>query len=262
MERSTPNKSFPEIKVIGVTGISEIEVGDKLGPMIFDAALRQGTPVQDGDVVVVTQKIVSKAEGRLVNLDTVEPSAHAIQLSEDIGKDSRLLELILQESRELVRVDSSRGILITETKHGFVCANAGIDTSNVPGDNVVCLLPEDSDRSADVIRDDLSGFLPESHIAVLVSDTFGRGWRNGQVDFAIGVSGMEPMKDYRGTYDSFMKILNVTRIAVADEMAAAAEMVMGKADRIPAAIVRGVLFRPGQGKSTDLIRERSKDLFR
>jgi coenzyme F420-0:L-glutamate ligase/coenzyme F420-1:gamma-L-glutamate ligase len=230
--------------------------------MIFDAALRQGTPVKDGDVVVVTQKIVSKAEGRLVNLDTVKPSAHAIQLSGDIDKDPRLLELILQESRELVRVDSSRGILITETNHGFVCANAGIDTSNVPGDNVVCLLPEDSDRSADVIRADLSGLLSKSQIAVLVSDTFGRGWRNGQVDFAIGVSGMESIKDYRGTYDSFMRILNVTRIAVADEVAAAAEMVTGKADRIPAAIVRGLSFSPGLGRSTDLIREKSKDLFR
>ncbi len=254
--------TYPRLEIIGLTGIPEIRPGDDLGPMILQTASAQGTPIQDADVVVVTQKIVSKAEGRLVELSTVEPSKKALQLAEASGRDPRIVELVLRESRAIVRKDLARGILITETYHGFVCANAGIDTSNVPGHETVSLLPKDPDRSAAAIRRYLSDALPGTDLAVVVSDTFGRAWRNGHVNFAIGVAGMEPMKDYRGTHDAHGKVLHVTRIAIADEIAAASEMVMAKSDGIPVAIVRGVPFESGEGGATALLRERSTDLFR
>ena len=212
-------------------------------------------------MVVVTQKIVSKAEGRLVNLEDVSPSPFAVQLSAESGRDPRLVELVLRESRSIVRVDPARGILITETKHGFVCANAGIDSSNVLGDDIVSLLPEDPDRSAREIRAGIAA-AAGADVAVIVSDTFGRPWREGHVDFAIGIDGMDPFLDYRGTEDAHGQVLHVTTIALADELSAAAEVVMGKALGIPAAIVRGVRYRPGDGGSATLLRDRSTDLFR
>ena len=251
----------PRIEVIGVTGIPEVRAGDDLGPMIAAAAADGGAPIESGDVVVVTQKIVSKAEGRLVNLEDVSPSPFAVQLSAESGRDPRLVELVLRESRSIVRVDPARGILITETKHGLVCANAGIDSSNVPGDDVVSLLPEDPDRSAREIRKGIAA-AAGADVAVIVSDTFGRPWREGHVDFAIGIDGMDPFLDYRGTEDAHGQVLHVTTIALADELSAAAEVVMGKALGIPAAIVRGVQYRPGDGGSATLLRDRSTDLFR
>ena len=251
----------PRIEVIGITGIPEVRAGDELGPMIAAAASDGGAPIEPGDVVVVTQKIVSKAEGRLVNLEDVSPSPFAVQLSAESGRDPRLVELVLRESRSIVRVDTARGILITETRHGLVCANAGIDSSNVPGDDIVSLLPEDPDRSAREIRADIAAAAAVD-VAVIVSDTFGRPWREGHVDFAIGVDGMDPFLDYRGTDDAHGNVLHVTRIALADELSAAAEVVMGKALGIPAAIVRGVQYRTGDGGSATLLRDRSTDLFR
>ena len=251
----------PRIEVIGITGIPEVRAGDELGPMIAAAASDGGTPIEPGDVVVVTQKIVSKAEGRLVNLEDVSPSPFAVQLSEESERDPRLVELVLRESRSIVRVDPARGILIAETRHGLVCANAGIDSSNVPGDDTVSLLPEDPDRSAREIRDEIAA-AARADVAVIVSDTFGRPWREGHVDFAIGVAGMDPFLDYRGTEDAHGQVLHVTTIALADELSAAAEVVMGKALGIPAAIVRGVQYRPGDAGSATLLRDRSTDLFR
>ena len=209
-------------------------------------------PSKAGDVVVVTQKIVSKAEGQLVNLEDVSPSPFAVQLSAESGRDPRLVELVLRESRSIVRVDPARGILITETKHGLVCANAGIDSSNVPGDGTSSACSPWTRTARPGRSGPRSPRWREWTSAVIVSDTFGRPWREGHVDFAIGVDGMDPFVDYRGTEDAQGNVLHVTRIAVADELSAAAEVVMGKALGIPAAIVRGVSYRPGEGGSSEL----------
>ena len=254
---------FPRIEIIGVTGIPEIVAGDDLSALIVDASIDQGTPLEDRDILVVTQKVVSKSEGRLVNLNDVTPSKFARQLAADTGKDARLVELVLLESRSIVRMDVGRGVIITETKHGFVCANAGIDSSNVPGEDVVCLLPLDSDRSARGIRRAIGDLKGGAQVGVVISDTFGRAWREGHSNFAIGVAGVEPMKDYRGTLDANGRELKVTTIAVADELTAAAEMVTAKSINVPVAIVRG--YEHGTNSPDGIkpiIRERSRDLFR
>ncbi len=252
----------PRIQVIGVTGMPEIRPGDRLGQLITAAAQRQGTPIEAGDVLVVTQKIVSKAEGRLVDLRAVEPSAFAQQVARESGRDPRLVELVLRESRAIVRMDAARGIIITETRHGFICANAGIDMSNVPGDSMVSLLPEDPDASARSIRQQVGQMLGGAPVAVVISDTFGRAWREGHVNFAIGVAGISPLKDYRGTPDACGKVLKVTNIAIADELACASELVTGKAINVPVAIVRGYEYPTGPESAQALVRDRATDLFR
>lgn len=252
----------PRVDVVGVAGMPEVRPGDRLAEMIARAADAQGTPIAARDVVVVTQKVVSKAEGRLARLSDVTPSAFATAFAARSGRDARLVELVLGESRTVVRADAARGILIVETEHGFVCANAGIDSSNVEGEGVVSLLPKDPDASA---RGVLEGLLRESglsELAVVISDTFGRAWREGHSNLAIGVAGMEPLVDYRGTRDAHGSILSVTRVAVADETAAAAELVMGKSLEVPVALVRGVAYSAGPGGYASLIRDRSQDLFR
>ena len=254
-------QSPPRITVTGVLGIPEIEEGARLGALLAKAASRQGDALVSGDVLVVTQKVVSKAEGRLVRLDSVAPSPYAVELAAESGKDPRLTELVLRESASVVRMDRARGIMITETKHGFICANAGIDSSNVAGEDVVSLLPEDPDESARGIRAEVELETGKS-VAVVISDTFGRPWREGQTNYAIGAAGLEPVVDYRGGVDAVGKPLKVTMIAVADELAAAAELVMAKASGIPAAIVRGYEYREGAGSAKSLLRERSLDLFR
>ena len=255
-------EKVPRIEVMGVTGIPEIRSGDPLGELIARAATAQGTPIEEGDILVVTQKIVSKAEGRLVRLSTVEPSPLARQIAGTSARDPRLVELVLRESRAIVRMDSARGILITETRHGFVCANSGIDTSNVPGEDVVSLLPEDPDVSARQIQEELCRITHASRLAVIISDTFGRAWREGHINVAIGVAGMDPIKDYRGTVDAVGNVLKVTEIALADELASASELVMAKATGVPVAIVRGLPYSAAQGSIERLIRDRSTDLFR
>ena len=257
-----PKNQVPGIQVIGVTGIPEVRPGDRLAETIFEAAAEQGLSIENGDIVVVTQKIVSKAEGQLVDLSTVEPSSLARRLAAPSGRDPRLMELVLRESQAIVRTDTARGIIIAETRHGFVCANAGIDTSNVPGSGFVSLLPKDPDASARRIRQKLVRSSGSKKLAVVISDTFGRAWREGHANFAIGVAGMEVMKDYRGTADAFGNILQVTRIAVLDELAAAAELVMDKATGVPVAIIRGYPFAAGRGGIGALLRDRSADLFR
>ncbi len=249
----------PEVRVIGIVGLGEIRPGDDLGGLIAAAARAQGTPIQDGDVVVVTQKIVSKAEGRVVALSQVEPSPQARELAARLDKDPRLVELVLRESRRIVRAE--RGVLITETRHGFVCANAGIDTSNVAGEGYVSLLPLDPDASAEAIRRRLREETG-AEVAVVISDTFGRPWREGHVNVAVGVAGMSPFIDYVGQTDPYGYVLRVTNMAVADELAAAAELVMGKLGRVPAAIVRGFPYPPGPGRATDMVRPPERDLFR
>ena len=255
------SKPAQGIHVIGVTGIPEVSPGDDLGLLLAEASQRQGTSLETGDVLVVTQKIVSKAEGRVVDLQDVEPTDFAINLADWTNKDPRLVELVLRESQSLVRANLERGIIITETHHGFVCANAGIDTSNVPGETRVALLPEDPDGSARRIRDRVRA-VSGVDIAVIVSDTFGRAWREGHVNFAIGVAGMSPIKDYRGTPDADGVILKVTNIAVADELAAASELVTAKAINVPAAIVKGYEAPDGDETAAGLLRGRGRDLFR
>ncbi len=249
------------VTIFGVTGIPEVRPGDRLGSLIARAADEQGSPLEEGDILVVTQKIVSKAEGRLVSLSTITPSEFAIQFASHTGRDPRLVELVLRESKAIVRMDPDRGVIISETHHGFVCANAGIDQSNVPGDDVVCLLPEDSDASArrisGEIREDTG--LP---IPVIISDTFGRAWREGHVNFAIGVAGMDPMTDYRGELDAQGREMHVTTIAVADELAAAAELVQFKAIGVPVSVARGYPYVPSDAGYASLLRDRDRDMFR
>jgi coenzyme F420-0:L-glutamate ligase/coenzyme F420-1:gamma-L-glutamate ligase len=223
------------------------------------AAAREGLGIEDGDVLVVTQKIVSKAEGRVVSLNDVTPSAAAERLAAETEKDPRLVELILRESRGVIR---QRGpVLITETRHGFICANAGIDASNVGTDDLVCLLPEDSDASAARIRENVRA-ATGADVAVVISDTFGRPFREGHTNVAIGVAGMQPFVDYVGQVDAHGYELRVTTICAADELAAAAELVQNKLDAVPVAIVRGYPYPRGEGSATQIVRDPEKDLFR
>jgi coenzyme F420-0:L-glutamate ligase / coenzyme F420-1:gamma-L-glutamate ligase len=233
------------LEILPVEGVGPVGPGDEIATLVADAATRSGTPLHDGDCLVVTQKIVSKAEGRLVPLDADDPEARR-----------RLIE------QESVRILRRRGdLVISETRHGFVCANAGVDLSNVEA-GTAALLPIDSDRSAKHVRDALAARVGVD-VAVIVSDTFGRPWRMGLTDVAIGVSGLLAVLDLRATPDANGRELQVTEIAIADEVASAAELVMGKAASIPAAIVRG-LDRSwfGAGSARDLVRPRNEDLFR
>lgn len=248
----------PRYEVIGVEGLPEFRPGDDVAGLIVEAARRQGTPLAERDLLVVSQKIVSKAEGRLVRLSEVIPSPRARAVAEQIGRDPRLVEVILSESRRVVR--QATGVLIVETHHGLICANAGVDQSNVDADTA-CLLPEDSDRSAAALRARL-GALSGHELAVIIADTFGRPWREGLVNVAIGLAGLQPIRSYLGELDPAGYVLQATILALADELAAAAEPVMGKLDRIPVAIIRGLHWEPGDGSSRALLRDPARDLFR
>lgn len=248
-----------QINMTGITSIPEVQAGDDLPALILAGCEAEGAPLRAGDVLVVTQKIVSKAEGRLLDLNDVEPSAFALEFAQRWGKDPRHTEVVLRESVRIVRMD--RGIIISETRHGFVCANAGVDASNVAGEHLLCLLPEDPDASARALRRAIKQ-KTDVDVPVIISDSFGRPWRNGIVNVAIGVSGLAPLIDYRGQYDANGYLLNVTVIAVADELASAAELVMGKLDACPVAIVRGYPFTKDEGKAQELVMDPSRDLFR
>jgi coenzyme F420-0:L-glutamate ligase/coenzyme F420-1:gamma-L-glutamate ligase len=266
-----------ELRVIPVEGMPEVSEGMKVGELIAGRA-----DLQDGDVVVISQKIVSKTEGRVRRLSEVEPSEQAREMAKELGKEEALVELILSESREILRAE--RGILITETSHGFICANAGVDSSNLPEDDTVCLLPQDPDASARRIRAelgpgaplarhstsshrrDVSGEgRPRPHPAVVIADSFGRAWRLGQAEVAIGCAGLTPMDDWRGRTDSGGRELQATAIAIADEVAAAADLVRTKDSGVPAAVVRGlghyVTAEDGPGAAA-LRRPPAEDLFR
>lgn len=247
----------PRFEVIGIIGIAEVRSGDDVARLVLEAARAQGTPLVTHDVLVVGQKIVSKAEGRTLRLSEVEPAPATRRMAESLGRDPKLLEVILRESRRVVRMD--KGVVITETHHGWICANAGVDQSNVDPDTVA-LLPEDSDRSARTIRD-LILARTGAEISVVIADTFGRPWREGLTNVAIGVAGLAALRDYVGMPDSAGRPLQMTMLAVADELASAAEIVQGKLDRIPAAIVRGLRVEPGDG-SKPLLRDPARDLFR
>jgi coenzyme F420-0:L-glutamate ligase/coenzyme F420-1:gamma-L-glutamate ligase len=244
------------LEVLGVDGFPEIRPGEDLNRLIRDAVAGN---LRTGDVLVVTHKIVSKAEGRLVDLGTVEPSALASDYATRYGKDPRQIEVVFRESRRIVRMD--RGIVISETHHGFVCANAGVDASNIPDEDVVCLLPVDPDASASRLRDALAEN-PGVEVAVVISDSFGRAWRHGITDVAIGVSGMDPVADYRGLDDPHGYPMEASVLAVADELAAAAELVMGKTEGIPLAVIRGYSYSPAPGNARELLMPPERDMFR
>ena len=247
------------VEVIAVEGLGEVGPGDPLGRLVAEACARRELSLRDGDALVVAQKVVSKSEGRAVDLHTVTPSAEALRLSAELdGKDPRLLELILAESRRIVA--KGRSTIVVETHHGFVCANAGIDLSNV-GVGRALLLPKDPDASARHIRDEARR-LTGKNLGVVVTDTFGRPWRLGTTDVAIGVAGFGPLIDYRGGTDPYGYELKASVTAVADQIASAAELVMGKTNGVPAAIVRGLDLPPHEGSARDLIRPAEDDLFR
>ena len=246
------------VQIFGVGGIGEVRPGDDLPALIAEAVAAGDTPLVDSDIVVVTHKIVSKAEGQLVDLRTVIPSEFAVRYAAEWGKDPRQIDVVLREAKRIVRME--RGILIAETRHGLICANAGVDASNVAGD-VVCLLPKDPDASAARIREGLRERTGRG-VAVIITDSFGRPWRNGIINIAIGVAGMMPLSDYRGQTDPFGNDLRVTVLAVADEIAGAAELVMGKVEQVPVAVVRGYAYDPAPGTGHDLIMPPERDLFR
>lgn len=255
---SQPSAAIPDVRVIGIRGIPMVQEDDDLAALIIEAASSQGTPVADGDVVIVTQRVVSKAEGRVLPLDAFTPSDFALAYAERTEKDPRLVEAVLRESKRVIR--QVGGVLITETHHGFKCANAGVDGSNVGGDDLVCLLPVDPDASCRALREAVRQQL-NVDVAVVMTDTFGRPWRLGQTNVAIGVAGMQPFRDYIGMRDLDGRELRVTTICVADEIAGAAELVMGKLDAIPAALVRGYHYDRGDGSAQEIIREMPLDLF-
>jgi len=248
----------PRYEVIGVQGLPEIRHRDDLGQLILEAAARQGTALQEGDCLVVSQKILSKTEGRVVRLADVTPSPAALAMAPELGRDPRLVELILRESKRVVRMD--KGVLIVETPHGWICANGGVDQSNVDLDTA-SLLPVDPDRSAQDLRDRIRQ-LTGLDLAIVVSDTFGRPWREGLTNVAIGVAGLQPIRSYLGERDPAGHVLQATLLAQADEVAGAAELVMGKLSRIPVAIVRGLAMERAEAGSKPLLRDPSRDLFR
>lgn len=251
----------PELRAVGLPDLPEVARGDDLVPLLVAAAERVRCRPLDDDVIVVAQKIVSKAEGRTVRLADVRPSEFARRWAAAHDRDPRVIEVVLEESRRIVRMD--RGVLICETSHGFTCANAGVDGSNV-ADGHVTLLPSNPDASARRLQAGLS-LAFDAAVGVIVADTFGRPWREGQVNVALGVAGLSPLADYRDVPDTHGRELRSTAIAVADEIAGAAELVMGKTSRVPAAVV---MFRAGPhpagaaGTGRDLIRPSEKDLFR
>jgi coenzyme F420-0:L-glutamate ligase/coenzyme F420-1:gamma-L-glutamate ligase len=253
-----------ELRIIGLGGLPEVQPGDDIAGLIADSIERSGAGLLESDIIVITHKIVSKSEGRLVDLTTIEPSAMAVAWAERNSKDARQVEVVLRESSRIVKMD--KGVLIAETAHGFVCANAAVDASNVAPETV-CLLPLDPDASAENLRLEIGarfGFGVSDAPGVIISDSFGRAWRHGIVNVAIGVAGLAPLADYRGQYDAAGYELHVSVLAVADELAAAAELVMNKLDAKPVAVIRG--YDPPtetpHGTGRDLVLDSARDLFR
>jgi coenzyme F420-0:L-glutamate ligase/coenzyme F420-1:gamma-L-glutamate ligase len=247
------------IELVALDGIAEVSSGDDLAVLIADALAASELVLADADVLVVTQKIVSKAEGRLVELSTVEPSPIARDWAARWDKDPRQVELVLRESAAIVRMGPG-GLIISRTRHGLVCANAGVDVSNVGGGEVASLLPEDPDASARRLRDGLRQRIGVAS-AVVISDSFGRPWRNGIVNVAIGAAGIEALLDLRGQPDAAGREMRATVIAVADELASAADLAGGKVEQRPVVVVRGYAWRPSEAGASVLVMEAERDLF-
>ena len=234
---------------------ADVQPGDDIAELILSASKN---PLDDGDIMVISQKIISKQEGRVINLESIIPSELSVGIASAYGKDPKLVEVILSESKRIVRME--HGVIIVQTNHGFICANAGIDESNVEK-GFATLLPVDPDRSAKRIRDFILQ-VTGKNIAVIISDTFGRPFRLGQTDNAIGIAGIESIKSYEGKTDTFGKIMRVTAIAIVDELCAAAELVMGKTEKSPAAIIKNYSFESKNDSISSIIRDEDEDLFR
>ncbi len=248
-----------DLRIIGIPVPGEIQPGDSLAKALLEALRERGLVFESGDILVAKHKIVSKSEGRIVDLATVKPSAASVIWAKKYNLDPRVIELALRESRAVIR--RKKGVLITETQHGFICANSGVDVSNVDGGRHALLLPADPDRSARNLHRELKK-LTALAIPVLITDTFGRPWREGLVDFCIGIAGMKALRDDRGRRDPHGYTLHASVEAIADELACAAGLVCGKLNRTPACIVRGFHYQPGRGRTRDLLRPAANDLFR
>ena len=247
------------VEIISILISNDIREGADIGNLILKSIKEKKESLKENDVIVITHKIISKSEGRTIDLTKIIPSEESKNISYRTGKDPKLVELIISQSNEIIKIQ--RDIIITETKHGFVCANSGIDTSNVEKSNHVVLLPVDPDKSAREIRNYIKS-RAKTNVAVIISDTFGRPFRKGQVNVAIGVAGIDPIKSYMGKSDMYGNILRVTEIAIADEIASAAELVMGKSLRVPVTIVRGYDFSFNDASISKLTRAKKDDLFR
>lgn len=250
---------MPRLEIFGIEGLPEIVPGDDLAALIHAAAVSSGVPLVDGDVVVITSKIVSKAEGRAIELADVEPSVFARSWGERWEKDPRVVEVVLQESKRVIRQIGP--VLITETHHGFCCANSGVDQSSSGGHDRVLVLPVDPDASCRRVRERFSELGVD--VAVIMSDTFGRPWREGQTDVAIGVAGIQPLHSYIGQHDPHGHEFRVQELCVADELAAAAELVKGNTSRVPVAVIRGHSWEPDDDATiAPVLRDSERDLFR
>lgn len=247
------------MEILGLPGIPEVKEGDDIARIIMNAARASDVPLNSGDVIVVKQKIVSKAEGRVIPLHSFTPSPLAREIARRFDKDSRHVEAVLLETSRIVKMD--QGLIISETRHGLICANAGVDASNVGLEEAVVLLPEDPDASAHSIRTTLEAETGNS-LAVIISDSIGRPWRRGIIDLAIGISGLLPLRDYVGQADDDGRELKVTVVAEADELASAAELVTGKLHRRPVAVIKRSGVPLGDGRAADLVMDPAKDLFR
>jgi coenzyme F420-0:L-glutamate ligase/coenzyme F420-1:gamma-L-glutamate ligase len=261
---NTPDKKdtrerAPELRIIPIPFANEIKSGDALADTLFDALGALRLSFRPGDILIVKHKVVSKAEGLIVELSTLHPSPDSIAWAQQYDLDPRVIELAIREARSIIR--QKNGVLITETRHGFICANSGIDVSNVDGGAHAVLLPDDPDRSATKIRNVIKKRTGLS-IPVIITDSFGRPWREGLVDFCIGIAGMKPLRDDRGQKDPHGYKLHASVEAVADELAAAAGLVCGKLNRTPACIIRGFHYQPARGRTRDLLRPAATDLFR
>jgi coenzyme F420-0:L-glutamate ligase / coenzyme F420-1:gamma-L-glutamate ligase len=252
-------KKIREIQLIPITFVEEVVPGTSIADVLLTSTKQSRRRLEHGDILVVKHKIVSKAEGQLVDLSSIEPSVESMAWAKQYNLDARVIELALRESRSVIR--RQNGVLITETHHGFLCANSGVDVSNVDGGNTALLLPKDPDRSAADLRRALKKKTGIS-VPVIITDSFGRPWREGLTEFAIGVAGMKPLRDDRGKRDSHGYELKASVEAVADELACAAGLVCGKLNRAPACIVRGFSYQSATGTVRDLLRPRATDLFR
>lgn len=247
------------LKIIAIRYIPEVQKNNDIAHFIFNCIKKQKLSIKSGDILCVAQKIVSKSEGRVITLESIKPSQKAKQLAGKLNKDPRHVQAILNETKRIVR--TGHGVLICETHHGFICANAGVDLSNVDGGQSVCLLPKNPDVSSKRLRQKLEK-LTGKKIAVIITDTFGRPWREGLTEVAIGISGMNALLDLRGQKDTHGYSLKCTMLAVSDSLAAAAGLVMGKTSRTPAVLIRGFKYAPSSGSFSVLLRAPSKDLFR
>lgn len=259
MSRHHSDTQVKRIELIPLAGVGEVQPGDNVAGHVLQGLAETGVTLVDGDILAVTHKVISKAEGRLVDLREVRPSDLAQRIEREWGKDARYIEVVLQESVRIVRM--VRGLIISETSHGFVCANAGVDASNVSGGDVACLLPLNPDKSAEALHDALRE-RTGAEVAIIITDSFGRPWRNGITNIAIGVAGMAPLADYRGQPDDYGRVMSASVLAVADEVASAAELAGGKVSRCPFVVVRGYDYQRRRGTARELVMDPTSDLFR